>query len=230
MDQPFKIVVTTSDKYHHILPVFCYLFNKFWGEENAVEIVGYKKPDNWDLIPKNFNFKSRGEQPNRRDQWSTTLRKYFLDQPQYFIWSMEDTFVKHFVNKKSIDILSTIIEDKTVGRVALSDYSINQYTHEYRSIDGVNILRTDELSKYNLSTQVALWNKDYLLRYLTNDLDPWQFESQRKHIDGFKNVCFDYNNTPVFHNEGVRISDIHKFNLSGFDQSILRELKEKFGV
>jgi hypothetical protein len=39
-----KIIVTTSNKYLHILPIFCFLFNKFWDKDQPVEIVGYDRP------------------------------------------------------------------------------------------------------------------------------------------------------------------------------------------
>jgi len=221
----FKVIVTTSDKYHHLLPIFCFLFNKYWGADQEVEIVGYKVPNV--KLPENFTFVSLGEQPTRRDQWSTTLRKHFLKQPDYFIWSMEDTFIKDFVNHKSLSILHEIVQDKFVGRVALSDYSFSQYEHPYKIIDGCKISNTSTLSKYNLSTQVALWNKDYLLRYMFNNLDPWQFECQRKHVDCFKNVSFEPKHAPIKHNEGVRISDIFKLNLNGISKRMILEMNQK---
>lgn len=225
MQQPFKIVVTTSDKYHHILPMFFHLFNKFWGEETEFDLVGYKIPEM--ELPKNCVFVSRGVQPERLDQWGTTLREYFSKQPDYFIWMMEDTFIYHTVNHYVLWLCKDVVTDKRVGRIALSDYSIDQYTNDYSTISGVKLFRTNELSKYNLSTQIALWNKDYLLRYLKNDMTPWEFESQRKHIDGFMNVCFEKEYCPVIHNEGVRVRDIYKFNTENFSTGLINELKNQ---
>lgn len=221
MDQPFKIVVTTSDGYHHVLPIFFFLFNKFWGEETQVELVGYKKPDIH--IPENFTFVSLGEQHKHVGSWSTKIRKYFSEQPDYFIWMMEDTFVYKPVKHESLELCKEIIQDKRIGRIALSDYSYDQYIYKYSQ----NFCRTSELSKYNLSTQISLWNKDYMLRYLKNEMSPWELECQRKHIDGFHNVCLSRELLPVIHNEGVRIKNIHKFNTDNFSQGLLNELKTK---
>lgn len=55
-----KIVCTTSDKYLHLMPVFVYLFNKYWPNQQC-EVVGYQKPNN---LPDNFTFHSMGVQGN----------------------------------------------------------------------------------------------------------------------------------------------------------------------
>lgn len=225
MAQPFKIIITTSDKYHHILPMLFFLSNKFWGEETEFELVGFKSPEL--DIPKNFTFVSLGDQPKGVNTWSTTKRKHFFNQPDYFIWMMEDTFIYKPVKHESLEICNNIIQDKRVGRIALSDYSFDQYTNKHSVVDNVEIFRTNELSKYNLSTQISLWNKDYLLRYLKNDLSPWEFECQRKHVDGFHNVCLSREFSPITHNEGVRVKDIHKFNTENFSDSLINELKSK---
>ena len=69
-----KIYCTTSDNYHHALKVFCYTFNKFWGNDWEVVVLGYKTPE-FDL-PTNFSFVSMGVQTGP-DDWSNDLKKYF---------------------------------------------------------------------------------------------------------------------------------------------------------
>src|ERR1035438_568210 len=110
-----KIIVTTSDKYHHIIPIFVFLFQKYWGSKQRVELVGYKTPDC--LLPDNFTFVSIGEQGSKKD-FSTDLRKYFEEQDEYFIWSMEDTFLKKTINFESLDVLISLMKENTdIGRV-----------------------------------------------------------------------------------------------------------------
>ena len=70
------IYLTTSNGREHIIKVFCHLFNKYWGSDSIVNLVGYEQP-NMDL-PDNFNFISMGEQVGGIQMWSTDLRKFFL--------------------------------------------------------------------------------------------------------------------------------------------------------
>ena len=45
-----NIYVTVSDKYQWLLKPFCYLFNKFWGENQKVTFLCYK-PIKFNLPP-----------------------------------------------------------------------------------------------------------------------------------------------------------------------------------
>lgn len=67
-----KIIVTTSDNYHHLLPIFFYLYNKYWGA--PFELVGHKKPEC--QLPDNCTWVSLGEQLGK-EKWSDQLRPYF---------------------------------------------------------------------------------------------------------------------------------------------------------
>lgn len=205
-----KIIVTTSDKYHHILPVFFYLYNKYWGA--PFELVGYKKPEC--ELPDNCTWVSLGEQGDKNN-WSTSLRGYFEQQPGWFVWLMEDTLLKEQVDIKNVpgDI------NKIVGKVCLTD-DISRREHTKRSI---TVLAHPE-SRYRLSTQPSIWNKKYLLQYLTPGLSPWDFETLDPKNDGWDVIGFI--GPPVKHNEGVRRHDIYKLNLDGMKQEDIDHIKK----
>lgn len=193
-----KIICTTSDKYLHLIPVFCYLFTKYWGND-PVEIVGYKHPKC--KLPKNFTFYSMGEQ-GHVNEWSTDLRTYFKQQDDWFIWLMEDTFIKR---KSEIHVPLV----KGVGRIDLTN-DVQKRGHKV--ID--NIVYADPNSLYRLSTQPSIWNKEFLLQYLTPDQSPWMFETQNPMNDGW--AILGLLSPPVKHNEGVRKHDPHEMDLNGF--------------
>src|ERR1043165_1991727 len=114
-----KIIVTTSDKYHHILPVFFHLFEKYWGQ--AVELVGYKEPSG---LPSYCTFHSMGEQRGP-EFFSDDLIKYFSQQDDHFIWIMEDTFLKdHVKYQRLTDLMSLVKIKEEIGRISLSADSI----------------------------------------------------------------------------------------------------------
>lgn len=195
-----KIICTTSDKYLHLIPVFTYLFNKYWPGQQC-EIVGYTKPDE---LPENFTFYSMGVQ-GHVSQWSSDLRKYFEQQPTWFVWCMEDTFFKSKV------VIPNYVAELPIGRIDLTnDIQKREHTN-----NGSYIL-AHPTSRYRLSTQPSIWNREFLLQHLLHNMDPWTFETQDPKNDGWDVIGFIQ--PPVTHNEGVRRFDPHKLNLGGMCQ------------
>lgn len=218
------VIVTTSDKYKHLIPIFCFLFNRNWGSHQPVELVGYDHPDC--ELPDNFTFVSLGKQSDSNKDFSNDLRKYFKKQDQHFIWIFEDTFIKS-VNHVTLSIAKFLVQqDLRIGRISLGNFSVNQYTDFYGRFEDYKIYMTPPKSEYRLSTQIAIWNKDFLLRYLTSDLNPWEFECQEKVNDEFYNVCLEKHDAPVSHNEGVRKHDLFKYDLNGIPEEVLQEMRD----
>ena len=53
---PMKIIVNTCNTHLHLVPIFCHLFNKYWGPEQPVTIIGYNHPNTFSesfTLPKN---------------------------------------------------------------------------------------------------------------------------------------------------------------------------------
>ena len=199
-----KICITTSNAYHHLLPVFFYLYNKYWGA--PFDLVGYDKPKC--ELPDNCTWVSIGVQGGK-NEFSTDLRKYFEQQPQFFVWMMEDTFIKEYVHNNRID--NNI--SKHIGRIDLSNDIKSRSHKKYSELEVIIALPN---TRYRLSTQPSIWNKSFLLQYLKPGLSPWDFETQDPMNDGWDIVGFV--NPPVKHNEGVRRFDITKLNLDGMKQ------------
>lgn len=216
-----KIIVTTSDKYHHIIPIFCYLFNKYWDPNKEVEIVGYKKPDF--ELPKNFTFISLGEQ-GKVEEFSTDLRKYFENQPEWFIWMMEDTFIKgvDFLKLKLLQELTYYSDN--VGRINLSKECVKQEHVPYIHIGGLQLYKNIQTANYRLSTQPSIWSKKFLLQYLTPGLTPWKFETQKSINDGWEIIGLG--TAAVEHNEGVRKHNIYNYDFTGIHSEVIEEMKQ----
>lgn len=215
-----KIIVTTSNAYHHLLPIFCYLFNKNWSSKQEVEIVGYDYPKF--LLPINFSFVSLGKQEGGPENFSTDLRKYFERQDRWFIWMMEDTFIKK-VSLERLNALLLLTESiyDDIGRINLSKECIKQ---DHVKIPGSNLYENTQTANYRQSTQPSIWNKEFLLKYLTPGLTPWKFETQECINDGYRILGFD---TPVvYHNEGVTKKDIFKYNFDGVSEEQINEMKQ----
>lgn len=196
-----KIICTTSDNYHHCLPIFFEQYNKYWGD--PFELVGYKKPEI--ELPENCTWVSLGEQRGP-EYFGEDMRAYFEQQPDSFVWLMEDTFIKGF-DREKFDRIKTFARLKDIGRINLTI----EGTKQKHKVSG-QLIVNDQDANYRLSTQPSIWNKSFLLKYLKPGLDPWQFEKQSA-FDSY--VIIGPQENILEHNEGVRKHNIHELNLEG---------------
>ena len=219
-----KIIVTTSNKYHHLLKIFVYLFNKNWSDKQQVEIVGYDAP-NFDL-PNNFTFYSLGQQIGDAKNFTRDLRKYFEKQDHFFIWLFDDSFIRSvdFNKLEILQRLTSFNDLDSIGRINLSNHCRLQFHTGYDVIAGYRIIAQTQESKYRLSTQPSIWNKDFLLKYMKDDLTPWEFETQDSINDGWK--VLGPEDAAVKHNEGVTKHDIFDYNLNGILPEQIEEMKQ----
>lgn len=207
------IICTTSDRYHHILPVLLYLYKKYWNEPFI--LLGYEKPSC--PLPDNCTFVSMGVQ-GPVSEWSTDIRAYIESAgsaADWFVWLMEDTLLREPVD----DTIAWALCMPTVGRVNLTS-DVSKREHMTTS-EGV--LWASPGSRYRLSTQPSIWNRKYLLQYLTNGLTPWDFETQDPKNDGWQIAALA--KPPVVHNEGVTRRDIYKLDLAGLAQEDIDHIK-----
>lgn len=210
-----KIIVTTSNSYIHLIPVFTYLFNKAWGAQ--CEIVGYNTPAE---LPANFTFHSLGKQEGGPENFTRDLRGYFAQQERYFIWLMEDCFVKE-MSTETLRIITDFlphISDK-IGRFNLTGECVKQDHCRYGNLVYPLYANTPTAS-YRLSTQPSIWNRDFLLQYMQQDMSPWTFEKQDTK-DDYAVLGFGKEDAPLRCNEGVRKRDLFAFDLAGFPQEDL---------
>lgn len=196
-----KVIVTTSDAYHHCLPVFFKTYNRHWGD--PFDLVGYKEPPD---LPENCTFVSLGKQRGP-EYFSDDLAPYFAKQPLFFVWMMEDTFIKGF--DRALFEYFAIDLFPNIGRFCLTNEGMKRphFVHE-------KLYECPASSDYRLSTQPSIWNREFLLKYLTPGLTPWKFETQKTR-DRFMVIGPVAN--IMDHNEGVRKHDIHNLNLEGLE-------------
>lgn len=212
------IVVSTSNKYHHCLRVFIYLFNKNWSDKQYVEIVGYEHPPF--ELPKNFTFHSMGEQGSDPSCFSGDLRRYFEYQGENIIWLFEDSFIKS-VDFEKLKFLESLTKEDMVGRIDLGDQCLRGPFYDYH-IKEVKRYEVDR--PYRLSTQPSIWNLKYLLSYLKPGLSPWDLERLHPISDGWDILGID--GGCLKYNEGVTKKDIHAFDLNGIPEEQIDEMKQ----
>lgn len=211
-----KIFISTSNNYHRCLLPFAYLFNKFWSDKQEVIILGYDKPNF--KLPPNFSFKSLGTQRGPK-YYTEDLRNFFNSiDDKYFIYTMEDQFILDYVNLDILNVLLSLVkQEKLVGRANLTN-SIFQ-THmgkkhqTFKSVDDFEIIEYTQDSSFRITCEWAIWDKDYMLKYLQDNLTPWEFEKQ-KGKDGY-NLIGCKNKVAIRHAEAIRRGKVNEdFNFS----------------
>ena len=242
-----NIYVTVSDKYQWLLKPFCYLFNKFWGENQKVTFLCYK-PIKFNL-PSNFSFISLGEDlgPNK---WSNSLINFFKTTKEtHFILGLEDQFITGPIKKNILNILLKECSNPKVGRINLMRDTVNRPHSLYKKInEDFSIIEAKQNSSYRISLMWSLWNKDYFLNYLKPNMSAWEFEgnygekgiNDGYHILGTKSKNGPPDNAPldvsnvIWRGNSKRLN-FHKSNYphlkwdikkgAGLDPRIVKEMK-----
>lgn len=163
------------------LPATCFLFNKHWpdSDNTNVKILGYTKPK-FDL-PSNFEFVSLGIQRGPAF-WSDDMFDFYSKSSCshfYSIW--EDAFILKPVRKSIISLANTLIEkDSKFFKFNLTADVVTRPHKIIKESADFDLVLADQFSRYRLSTQHCIWNKDLFLSKLRPSQTPWDFELNDK--------------------------------------------------
>lgn len=164
------IIVSTCDKYDHLLPGFAMQWNRYWGVE--VTVLGFREPPS---LPTNFTFVSMGVE---KMSWSAHLRQAIESiNDDKIVFLFDDYWLIDHVDAKWVNDMSAFVG---VRGCVKADLSGNTAYFEHRKIGG-RFIEASHDAQYRTSTQPAIWLKSHLLTLLgTGDYNPWQFELQGK--------------------------------------------------
>jgi hypothetical protein len=194
-----EMAVLSCDKYSSLWePFFFYLFDYF--PELNCELRDLKIT----LVSQMKRFTStRVSSFNipREKSWSDTLIQY-LNQcsKKYVIFLLEDYFLRNKVEYEKLINIFDYMEKQSVDYMLLA--SDNIYTKDASLIDvELEISSANPKTVWVNALQACIWNKDTLLRYLQEGLNPWEFETEGRkwrNIDpSLKYYCVSPNN-PIF--------------------------------
>ena len=194
-----KVYITTSDFSKHVLPVFCYLFNKYWDNKQEVVFLGFSKPDF--ELPDNFSFVSLApEQRGGVNEWTTYLNNFFSSiQDEHFIFACDDHLVCRDVDLELLEEVKQLCQsDEKVGRfdlsatIQLAKERAGQTSFHSKLLD-TSVLKLHQRSAhsfiYKITGQWSVWNREYFLRYCKPHWSPWQWETvggREAEGDGFE--------------------------------------------
>jgi len=231
-----KIYVTTSNDYVHVLKIFSYLFNKFWGSHQKVVVAGFDKYPDFDL-PRNFDFVSLGKQPSPWDDFSADIRKLMdIIEEDYFIHFEENEFIIRDVNFKILEEYQPYLNSQ-LGRidftrgVSTRPHSILKSEHNY------DIISSSPTANYRIAMRAGIWNKKYLLSHCREAINPYRFEaaaSNKSKNDGFNIISSNrdwaiINMDGIHHVTGPFITNLRSLNQSrshgvSLDEETIQEL------
>lgn len=170
-----KIYVSTCDKYDHLLPGFAYLFNKYWGADQEVHVLGFRQPPE---LPANFVFHSM--EPVETVPWSTNMRRFFSQvEDDHFIFLFDDYWLTNKIDHKKIAEFEDLLVSDKLAKFDLT-FFLRIYPYDQYK-DGFIKSRRNNL--FRLSTQPAIWSKDFWMKWINPGLTPWQFEIAQNAYD-----------------------------------------------
>lgn len=180
-----RIFISTSDSTMHILPIFAYLFNKYWPNKE-VTVLGFAVPDF--ELPDNFTYVSVApEQKGGASNWTKYLKEYFNSiDDTHFIFGLDDSLIVRKVSNELYDsIVSYVKNDLNIGRFDLTPGMrwASVRSGYLKFIEGPGNLKLVEcihapagVLTYRLSAAMSIWNRDYFLKSVSIDRSPWAWE------------------------------------------------------
>jgi len=174
--QPLEPVTLTSNAYLRCLPPFAYLFNQFWGKEQAVKVVRYEvRPNN---IPANFTNYAIGKQADYT--WSSGLIKYLKDhEGELILLMLEDFFLDSQARQTAIKGAWGYMQaNPNIAKIDLTNDRLKVPYTQHKETIFQGLIESTPDAPFQTSLQAAIWRKDFLLRFLDPNETPWQFEKK----------------------------------------------------
>ncbi|MFG0252128.1 MAG: hypothetical protein ACF8NJ_04560 [Phycisphaerales bacterium JB038] len=224
------IYVFTSDKYHHALPPFAHLFNKYFDDGQDVTVVGYAEPTV--SLPENFSFISLGKQEDYPwKKYSDALIK-FLEQyaPPTFVLMLEDYWLCRQANVDQVQ--SCYDYTRSHPDVLRFDICADRLTSssDYASYHDLDIIRSDPNSMYHMSLWTSVFNRDQMKRVIIPDESPHDIEifgtTRTRALDPAP-LVLGTRQYPLRHIAALRGQNSQKWELGGLSEQDRQELQEK---
>ena len=181
---PYKILVTTSDKYLDALKPFFYLLEKYWTPTPPdVYVVGFEPPS-FELPPgsKFLSLGSMDQYPINR--WSDQVIGGLHAFPEdVFIFMLEDMWITQPVYTSVVNMAyDYMIQFEYVARFDMTGDRLHSRPREEIAMHGMlgphKIINSGPDAQYHMSTMPAFWRKEHLLSVLIPGETPWQVELQ----------------------------------------------------
>jgi hypothetical protein len=172
---PFYII--TSDATSYILPVTCYLYNKYWNTDGSQRftILGNHPPE--EKLPENFEF-VQVKKENNIHKWTKYLYDYILEneKSEQFIVTLDDYLPNQELGADMMEeLIAYAKQNGKVGRIELGKLEEDR-CEVIQQKNGYELVRIKPDAPYRISCQTSVWNREYFLKYYNHDWTPWELE------------------------------------------------------
>lgn len=183
MSEILPIYLITNKKHHFLLPGFIYLFQKYWSNNQPINIFSYGEKDSIlnRFLPDHFNYVSLGNDNLPVNRWSNGVL-FMLDQirEDFFILLLEDFWLNSPVNLDAVMALYRYCNnfpdrDRMLRMDLTRDRASRGYT-DWGSIDQARIILSNRSTAYQVSFQAGIWNRENLRIILQPAESPWEAE------------------------------------------------------
>jgi hypothetical protein len=169
MNKELSVIVSSCDKYSHLLPYFTKLFDKYWDCKDRFD--KYICVESVDINFPGYKTIHTGD-----TNWSNSLAKTLshVDTPYVFI-ILDDFWPIRHIETGDIER----------GLKIAKEHNLDKYIFHYPHVvfegkldaTGIapNIFKVQQNSEYTMTVQPGLWNVEYLTNILDGE-NPWEFE------------------------------------------------------
>ena len=164
-----NILISSYYKSYDIWHITNYFLKKNWDDDNLKIYLGANGENKKEYCPENWIYINKGEDRS----FSQSLKSYLEEiEEEYFILMLDDFLILEKVNNDLINKAFEFIREKKGVYLRLvpnpkGDFKIDKY---FSKIDVKNKV------PYITSLQMAIWKKDFLIKLLEYDFNPWEFE------------------------------------------------------
>jgi len=220
---PYRIYITTCDKYVHALLPMAHLMGKYWPHAPNVEVIGFTPPPF--VLPPSWNFHSMGKQEDYPfNKWTNAVMDFVSSRPEeVFALMLEDMWPIREVDERAVQILVDYMHQfEYVARIDLTgDRLYAMGMRDYAPVSRIDLIQSMPGSPYHCSLMAGLWRKRALLDVLQRDWSPHDVELQGTPKLSFMTnwLVLGTRQWPLRHTLAFRAQDSNKLLLDQLDKA-----------
>ena len=184
MKSKMKVYVPVCDKYIHLMPIYAWFFNKYWGPYQEVICLVSHTPRYMEL-PLNFKFVDIGEKW-AKEPWTNALIDYFQSvDDEYFVLTLEDHFLVRPIDTVGLAVMEQAIIQGEADKAMIHAHLNHKYGEPYGFM-GEECVKLIPDAPYKTSIHPAIWTRELFLRWAKPNQQVWAFElnQQESKSDG----------------------------------------------
>ena len=172
------VFITTCAEYSWLIRPQAYLLNAYWSPTQLFTVMGFKSSEF--ELPDNFSSCSPYSESCPIDEWSNALIHFLKTRDEYlFVLLLDDYWPIQKIDNAGIEMLAEYMRIHTdVLKIDLTDDRLF-HAGEQPDVDTwgqYDIIETPFGSRFQMSLQVGIWNRELMLNVLIPGKTPWKVE------------------------------------------------------